>query len=68
MNATPKNKQNRLYVGQCIKLKHNLQKLQFLEKLSRGSSIVINQHKASGYTVYLLVNSILKVMVHLQML
>ena len=28
----------------------------------------IKEYKASGYTVYLLVNSILKVMVHLQML
>ena len=29
---------------------------------------VINEYKASGYTIYLLVNMILKVMVHLQML
>ena len=31
-------------------------------------TIVINQYKASGYTVYLLANSILKVLVHLQIL
>ena len=29
---------------------------------------VINKYKASGYTVYLLANSILKIMLHLQML
>ena len=35
------------------------------EKLFLGTAIFIKEYKASGDTVYLLVNSILKVMVHL---
>ena len=39
----------------------------FMNVILRTKS-VRNQCKASGYTVYLLVNLILKIMVHLQML
>ena len=40
----------------------------FLGGPGGGRDVVINWYKASGYIVYLLVNSILKITLHLQML
>ena len=34
----------------------------------RLSKYVMNKYQASGYTIYLLINSILKIMLHLQMI